>query len=55
MDVNNFWAASIVILLGTVMIRRYYKQKYKRELTLYEKVLTYRRMNFLSSSIVFIR
>ena len=46
MDVNNFWAASIVILLGTVMIRRYYKQKYKRELTLYEKVLTYRRMNF---------
>ncbi|MCP6646155.1 hypothetical protein NL493_28845, partial [Klebsiella pneumoniae] len=28
-----FWVASIVILLGTIMIRRYSKGKYKKELT----------------------
>ncbi|MES3704863.1 MULTISPECIES: hypothetical protein [unclassified Staphylococcus] len=32
-----FWVASIIVLLGTIMIRRYSKRKYKRELTLYEK------------------
>ncbi|MEJ7451170.1 hypothetical protein [Staphylococcus xylosus] len=32
-----FWIASIAILLGTIIIRRYTKQKYKRELTIYEK------------------
>lgn len=31
-----FWVASIVILLGTIMIRRYSKGKYKKELTIYE-------------------
>src|SRR5699024_8944314 len=32
-----FWIASIATLLGTIIIRRYTKQKYKRELTIYEK------------------
>jgi len=31
-----FWIASIATLLGTIIIRRYTKQKYKRELTIYE-------------------
>ncbi|WP_437750742.1 hypothetical protein [Staphylococcus shinii] len=32
-----FWGASILTLLGTFIIRRYSKQKYKRELAIYEK------------------
>ncbi|WP_233656016.1 hypothetical protein [Staphylococcus chromogenes] len=32
-----FWIASIATLLGTIIIRRYTKQKYKRELAIYEK------------------
>lgn len=31
-----FWVASIVVLSGTILIRRHYKQKYKKELTVYE-------------------
>ncbi|HFN8439585.1 TPA: hypothetical protein ACHHBJ_002775 [Staphylococcus aureus] len=33
-----FWIASIATLLGTIIIRRYTKQKYKRELAIYEKI-----------------
>lgn len=32
-----FWVASIVTLCGTIIVRLYYKHKYKRELALYEK------------------
>ncbi|ANQ65672.1 hypothetical protein [Staphylococcus equorum] len=32
-----FWVASIVTLFGTIIVRRYYKHKYKRELAVYEK------------------
>lgn len=32
-----FWIASIIVLLGTLIMRNYSKRKYKKELTLHEK------------------
>lgn len=49
-----FWIASIAILLGTIIVRRYTKQKYKRELTIYEKSPNLRENEYFYQSPLYI-